>query len=257
MPRLQNLAVEWVSLVDRAAVRDPSNPTEPQRLLLWKSESGAPNTPDRGGTMSDAEPSAALKKAETERDELVDKVEKLEASLAEAVKKAEAEKPEPEQINKDELSPAVRDRLEKLEKAEQESAERLAKAEEIAKAERDQRITREFVAKAEDSFALVGGDPAEFGPLLKSASEKLSKEEYEALETRLRAANEQVSKSNLFKEAGIGGDPKPGSDADLETLQRKAEELRKSDSSLTPYDAMRLAMVSNPEAQAAYLASVR
>jgi hypothetical protein len=31
---LKNLDVEYVSLVDRAAVRDPSNPDEPQRFLL-------------------------------------------------------------------------------------------------------------------------------------------------------------------------------------------------------------------------------
>ena len=38
---LRNLEVEWVSLVDRAAVRDPSNPDEPQRFLLTKRD-GAP-----------------------------------------------------------------------------------------------------------------------------------------------------------------------------------------------------------------------
>jgi hypothetical protein len=36
--RLRELMVEFVSLVDRAATRDPSDPTQPQRFLLTKSE---------------------------------------------------------------------------------------------------------------------------------------------------------------------------------------------------------------------------
>src|SRR5579871_2796412 len=68
MPHLQDLSVEWVSLVDRAAVRDPSAPTEPQKFLLWKSESGANTDPTKGGTVPTAEElSAALAKAEQER----------------------------------------------------------------------------------------------------------------------------------------------------------------------------------------------
>src|SRR5215467_15684663 len=37
---LRDLIVDRVSFVDRAAVRDPENPTEPQRYLFWKSEAG-------------------------------------------------------------------------------------------------------------------------------------------------------------------------------------------------------------------------
>jgi hypothetical protein len=35
---LRDLNVEFVSFVKRAAVRDPQNPTEPQRFLLWKAD---------------------------------------------------------------------------------------------------------------------------------------------------------------------------------------------------------------------------
>ena len=38
MARLRNLQVEFVSLVDKAAVRNPAKPDEPQRFLLTKSE---------------------------------------------------------------------------------------------------------------------------------------------------------------------------------------------------------------------------
>lgn len=39
MPALTDLDVDWVSLVDRAAVRDAADPSEPARFLLWKAES--------------------------------------------------------------------------------------------------------------------------------------------------------------------------------------------------------------------------
>ncbi|HET6999344.1 MAG TPA: hypothetical protein VFI03_12235 [Solirubrobacterales bacterium] len=36
MPNLSNLTVDFVSLVDRPAVRDPEDPTDPMRFLLQK-----------------------------------------------------------------------------------------------------------------------------------------------------------------------------------------------------------------------------
>jgi hypothetical protein len=38
MPKLKDINVEFVSFVDRAAVRDPQRKSEPRRLLLWKAE---------------------------------------------------------------------------------------------------------------------------------------------------------------------------------------------------------------------------
>jgi hypothetical protein len=38
MAQLKDLKVDWVSIVSKAAVRDPTDPTKPRRLLLWKSE---------------------------------------------------------------------------------------------------------------------------------------------------------------------------------------------------------------------------
>lgn len=255
MPELRDLTVEFVSLVDRAAVRDPSNPTEPQRLLLWKSERGATNDPpSEGGKVSDTELTAALQKAEQERDEARDRVAKLEKKLA------KQEKPEskPEEINKNDLPAVVRKRLEKLEKAEQEANERLAKAEQIAKVEQDLRITREFVAKAESQFAVVGGDAEEFGALLKSCSEKLAKEEFETLETRLRAANEHLQRnSHLLKEMGRGGDPVPAGSDTVERIAKAVEDIRKADPGLSEYEAHVQAMRKNPELQREYLAGVR
>jgi hypothetical protein len=245
MPRLQNLDVEFVSLVDRAAVRDPSNPTEPQRFLVWKAERGATTDPE-GGTMTEAELSAALEKAETERDEakaardeqvskaeeLAAKVEKLEKAVADA-------KPaEPVELNKADLSPEWQARIEKMEADQQTDREKAEKAEKLAKAERDERVTREFVAKAE-TVKHVAGDTSEFGRVLKAASETLSKEDMDLLEQRLSAANEQIEKGELFKQFGQGGDAQRASGDD--TIVRKAEEIRKADPNVSQYEAMRRA----------------
>ena len=42
MPELRDIDVQFISLVDKAATRDPHDPSKPRRLLLWKSEDGAP-----------------------------------------------------------------------------------------------------------------------------------------------------------------------------------------------------------------------
>jgi hypothetical protein len=271
---LRSLDVEFVSFVNRAAVRDPQNPTEPQRFLVWKSERGSGDdpTPDpNGGTMTEAEMVAAVEKAEQERDDANTKLAKAEtdhAALAEkvdALEKAAKSDDEPAEVNKADLSPEVRALVEKAEKAEQAAAERIAKAEkdaqeasDIAKAERDQRITREFVAKAEE-FRSLSVEPAKFGPILKSVSEKLTKEEVDELDRVLKAADEQLRQSGIFKEAGVSGDPRTGgtSEEQVSELQRKAEEIRKTDPSVSQWQAMEQARLADRQAQDAYLASVR
>lgn len=202
--------------------------------------------------MTEAELTAALQKAEQERDAAQADLAKAEKKLA---KKDKGDEPKDEPINKDDLPQAVREALEKAEARAEKLEKQAAEDAKIAKAERDLRLTREFVAKAETEFPNVGGDASEFGPMLKAMSETLSEDVFKAVETRLRAAEEQVRTSNLFKELGQGGDPTPGANAEIEAATRKADELRKADPALTPYDAMRLAM--SRDQQAAYLASVR
>ena len=184
--------------------------------------------------MSVEDNSAALAKAETERDEALAKAEELAAKVAE-LEKADSET-EVEEIDKAELPPAVVARLEKLEKAETEAADRIEKAEKLAKAERDVRITREFVAKAE-TMGHVAGDAEEFGKLLKAASESMSKEDFEYLEQRLNAANEQIAKGSLFEQMGSSDSSGPA-DEGGQALALKAEEIRKADPSVSQYEAM-------------------
>jgi hypothetical protein len=51
MAQLQDLQVDWVSLVDRASVRDPQAKSEPRRFLLYK----------RDGSLDTAEKVAEMK----------------------------------------------------------------------------------------------------------------------------------------------------------------------------------------------------
>jgi hypothetical protein len=50
--QLTDLVVEYVSLVDRAAVRDAEKPDEPMRFLLWKRDGGATDQSVVGQTIA-------------------------------------------------------------------------------------------------------------------------------------------------------------------------------------------------------------
>lgn len=291
MPQLADVDVEFVSLVDRAAVRDPVNRKEPNRFLLWKRDTtsqGGPMTTltkellDQLGdpvakedelkgyvTKADGsdEVAAALTgaarllaahKADLPHDALLElaKASGIDLRLEKAGPKfgtpewdekygTGAKKPEPktaaelvESLKKSDMDSAIVDQVEsalakaaeaddlakadpamraRIEKAEGETKEAL----DIAKAERDTRLTKEFITKAEklDGLTIKAED---FGPILKSASEKLDKAEFEALETVLKASSEQIKKGDLFTEAGAGGVPPAGSA--LEEVTNKAAE---------------------------------
>jgi chromosome segregation ATPase len=265
MPELKNLDVQWVSLVDRAAVRDPENQTEPMRFLVWKREHH-----DEGGHMTPEETRAALEKTEGERDELKSQLEKAQADSEEhkaALEKAQTDlnaltakvseltKDETvEEIDKSDLPPAVRERLEKAEADAQALAERLEKAEKNAASERDERLSKEFVTKAE-AFKALPVKATEFGAVLKSASEKLSKDEYEHLEGVLKAADEQIAAGDLFKEQGRGGTSMQ--DGALAEATEKAQELRKADSTLSAEQALDRVFQNDRALQERYLAEVR
>jgi hypothetical protein len=274
MPDLTNLDVEWVSLVDRAAVRDPENQAEPMRFLVWKREHGNQPT-NKGGRMTPEEMKAALAKAEQERDQLKADLEKSttdQAAQKTELEKAQADRDalkakvdkteEPEEvIKKDDLPEPVRKALEKSEAEATANRERAEKAEkaateasDLAKSERDERLNKEFIAKAE-AFKALPVKKDEFGPVLKAAHEKLSKEEFEAIETLLKAADEQIAASDLFKEQGrTHGAADTGA---LAEAKQKAEELRKSDSTLTQAQALDKAFKENPELEQRYLAEIR
>src|SRR5512139_3287438 len=72
----------------------------------------------------------------------------------------------------------------------------------LAKAEKDARLTAEFIRKAE-GFANLPVKPDVLGPILKKLTDALTAEEYTQVETVLRAAN--AASAAVFSEHGRGG----------------------------------------------------
>jgi len=85
-----------------------------------------------------------------------------------------------------------------LSKRAEEAEQRLAKAEQIAKAERDLRLEREYISKAAEYNVPV--DPTELGPVLMRATDALSYEDCAVIHKALCAAGEM-----LYTEAGYDG----------------------------------------------------
>lgn len=244
MPRLTNLAVEYVSLVDRAAVRDPANPSLPQRFLLTKSE--VPVYDARGIT----NPGGNMPETETDlRDQLAKatkRAEKAERKLAKAEKVEKTDSGE---------AAALREQLAKAERDAKAVAKRAQDAEEIAKAERDLRVQREFVAKAEKEFPHLG-DSATLGTELQRMSEKLDKADFDSHLERLAAANAQIDTGNLFAELGRAGDAS-GDQPHIAELHKAVADIRKADSGLSDYQARELALKRNPKLAAQLAAANR
>jgi hypothetical protein len=138
--------------------------------------------------------------------------------------------------------PAVREYIEKAQKRETEMVERIQKAEDIAKAERTQRETREWVAKAE-KLPAIGASSTELGGLLMSLHQK-APQEAAAVEKILKAANAQLQSSGLFAEVGKSGGGVGGSG---DPVEGRAKEIRKSDPTLTPEQAYVRALSENPD----------
>jgi hypothetical protein len=85
VPQLQNLDVQFVSLVDKAAVRDPSNPTQAQRFLLWKAQDFDPDEQfEVQDDVSDVLAKVASVQAENEI--LAKRARKLEKQLRKAAR---------------------------------------------------------------------------------------------------------------------------------------------------------------------------
>jgi hypothetical protein len=130
--------------------------------------------------------------------------------------------------------------LGKVEEIEQKYAE----AEEIAKSERELRLTREYISKAADYNVPV--EPEKLGPVLLHCAEKLSYEDCEVIHKALSAAGEVI-----FEEKGfIGG----GDNVDIMSqVEAQAVEIGKSASP----ENIQAVFDNSPEAYDQYLASRR
>ncbi len=122
-------------------------------------------------------------------------------------------------------------------------------AQEIAKAERDLRLTREFVAKAAGYDALPI-EPEKFGPVLKVLHEKAPAEAAQ-VEAVLQGANEAVQKGALYAEAGRSGVSSGGSA--WAEIEKAAGELVSKSTGMTKEQAVAKVMEMRPELYARYL----
>lgn len=147
------------------------------------------------------------------------------------------------------LTPEARAAVLELKKAADAAAQRAEEAEKVAKAERDARQLAEIRKMVEDELGALPNVKAEtLAPVIKAAREKLSAEEWEAIETVLKAADAAIRQGNLFVVRGSDG----GSSDAYGKLLAKAEEIRKAEPTLTREQAVDKAMLQNPDLAEAY-----
>lgn len=121
--------------------------------------------------------------------------------------------------------------------------ERAAVAEEIAKAERENRLHREFIEKAAayDNLPVESGT---FGIVLKDAAENMDADTYDALTTVLSAANEAIAQGGLMNEIGVtkSFDAESG----MGRIEQVASVLQAENADLTREAAIAKAVTDDP-----------
>ena len=121
--------------------------------------------------------------------------------------------------------------------------ERAAVAEEIAKAERENRLQREFIEKAAtyDNLPVESGT---FGIVLKDAAENMDADTYDALTTVLSAANEAIAQGGLMNEIGVtkSFDAESG----MGRIEQVASVLQAENADLTREAAIAKAVTDDP-----------
>lgn len=259
--RLSNMEIDEISLVDKGAnqhamitiaKRAPEEETMPE-LYTEDGELLDENSLKDGDIVYDGEGNAYRfeQEAEVEEEEreLVGKRETrpnpfekksketapvskgFTASVLEELSKAYTDE------DRDKVIAKALGRVEELEN-------RYVEAEEIAKSERDLRLTREYVSKAAEYNLPV--DPTELGPVLYRMAETMSYEDCSVIAKCLEGAG-----SVIFEERGyIGG----GDNTDIMSqVEAQAVEIGKSAS---PENVVNV-FDSSPQAYDEYLASQR
>lgn len=271
MPRIRNnltdMEIDEISTVDKAAnqhsrfVIAKRAPEEEEMPQLYNQEGQPLNEQDlEFGDIVYDDQGQAYEYVEDTGDAPEDKAEEKDKELAAVGKSAFFEKPETSngpsgftQSVLEELSKAFSDadrdkviakalgRVEELEKAQN-------KALEIAKAERDLRLTREYISKAAEYNLPV--DPKELGPVLYRMAETMSYEDCAVIAKCLETAG-----TILFEEAGYqgGGD---NSDVYSQVTLAAQEQFGKSES-YDPVHAINSVFDMNPDAYDEYLAAQR
>ena len=252
--RLKKIKVNEVSLVTRPAIA--------KEFLLYKSEDGAQEAPVVTEEIIKEEQPITEAPAEIVKEEPVVEVAEVEKGKDKKEKKPKPVKKEeepvveavPEVVTKEmELAKQLEESLVQKEALMKELDE-LKKSAEIAK---EAEITKEYIAKAAVDMKFVPTvSAANFGPVLRAASKKLEKSEFDAIYTALKAANEFIGKnSQLTKELGVGGEDLSSEPA--AQLDAIAKSLQEKDGSITYAKAYTLACEKNPQIYAQHVRDAR
>lgn len=235
------MVLDFVSLV-------PAGDNPEARVVISKAAPDTTMEDDMGDLISkdDLDPQvvAYIEGLEDEVDSLTKSVEETTEALTtaqDALKKAEENglivKSEEEQRTAllEKADPAVRALIEKAEKDAEEAAQ-------IAKAERDARLQREYLSKAEQ-MPMLGEKREDFAGLLRRMADALTPEDSAEVEKILRVANEHITKSNLFTEIGTGGAQSTIS----KSAEAAAAEIKKAHPEYTDEMALAKAYETNPD----------
>lgn len=238
--RLSDMKLDFVSLV--AAGDDPM-----AQVVIAKAAPEVPDDPEVRMTekvsKDDLDPTvvAYIDSLESEVEDLTKAAEEKDGEIADLKgtlsKMAPKDDEAAEEINKALLAkadPAVRALIEK------QQADLKAQAE-IAKAEREARLEREYVSKAE-SLPMLTEDKSDLGGLLRRLADALPEEDVKKWDTILKAANEQIAKGSLFDTFGTGGQPTTVS----KSVEAQAQEIMKADPNLTFEQAQAKVYETNP-----------
>lgn len=160
-------------------------------------------------------------------------------------KKEEAEKLMNEEVKKQLAEIQKQADLEKAEKIILQKC--LDDAEAIIKVERDERLKKEYIAKAA-SFAGLAVKPDEFGLVLKAIFEK-SPTEYATLESVLKAADAALTQSKFFNELGGNG---TGVNSAFAKVEAMAKEIITKGATITKEQAIAKVLNDNPNLYAEY-----
>ena len=262
--RLTDMEFDEISLVTR-----PAN--QLSKVVLYKSgDMDMPEAEDEVFDLDDTLDKGGFKKRhnddESEEDRIVDEDEAI-LRLKESKKKGVKKDDEVESMLNyiEALESANESLMAKLDEAEEEyvdddneilkgadpaivelfkaAEDRAAVAEEIAKAERENRLQREFIEKAA-TYDSLPVETATFGSVLKDASESMNADTYDALTTVLAAANEAISQGGLMSEIGVTKSFDAGSG--MGRIEQVASVLQAENTDLTREAAIAKAVTEDP-----------
>jgi len=181
-----------------------------------------------------------MKKDDDEVDSMLNYIEALESANESLMAKLDEAEDFSDEDDNSELLKSADPAIVELFKA---AESRAAVAEEIAKAERENRLQREFIEKAAayDNLPVESGT---FGIVLKDAAESMNADTYDALTTVLSAANEAIAQGGLMNEIGItkSFDAESG----MGRIEQVASVLQAENADLTREAAIAKAVTDDP-----------